>query len=108
MKTYNLQGQGCLVLAIIAIILFSIMTFFGRILFTTPIGIALLIGFGIKYLIDSTKKSRLAKQSQYEFTNDSSQSYSESGSSNTVDNGTFSRDDYVDAEEITDYKEVDK
>lgn len=112
MRTYNIQGQGCLVMAIILTVLFMILTFFGRILFTTPLGIALLIGFGIKYLIDSTRKAKISKQRYQEFTNESGFNYSkseaDSGSTGYNDPSSFSRDDYVNAEEVTDYKEIDK
>lgn len=105
MKVYSSNGNGCLVLVIIMAILVMTLGFFGKILFTTPLGIALIIAFGVKYIIDQRKKSSINESSssftQGEEHNEfSSESYSH-------DENSFDRSDYLDVEEVDDYKEID-
>ena len=102
MKVYQSNGNGCLVLVIIATILVMTLGFFGKILFTTPLGIVLLIGFGVKYILDQRKLS--STNSTFTQGNDHNEFDSESY---TQDDDEFDRSDYLDVEVVDDYKDVD-
>jgi len=105
MKVYGSNGNGCLVLVIITAILVMTVVFFGKILFTTPLGIALLIAFGVKYILDQRKKSSINSSSSSFTQGESHDEFS--SESYTHDENAFDRSEYLDVEEVDDYKNID-
>lgn len=106
MKVYSSNTSGCLVIGIIMAILVITVGFFGKILFTTPLGIALIIAFGVKYMLDQRKKS-VSNSSTSTFTQGQEHDDFSSGSY-TQDEDSFDRSEYLDVEEVNDYREIDK
>ncbi len=104
MKVYTTNGSGCFIIAIIMTLLILVIGFFGRILFTTPLGIALLIGFGVKYLLDHRKRQSFVKSSKVEFSDEDVYSNFNDDSN---DYDSFDRSEYMDVEEVKDYKTID-
>ncbi|MGB3368025.1 MAG: hypothetical protein WBA54_11080 [Acidaminobacteraceae bacterium] len=110
MKVYGSNGNGCLVLVIITAILVMTVGFFGkilfvfgRLLFTTPLGIGILIALGVNYMLKQRKKS----STNSSFTQGTSHDEF-NGESYTDDDNKFDRSDYLDVEEVDDYKNIDK
>lgn len=108
MKVYGANGNGCLVLVVITTILVMTVGFFGKILFTTPLGIVLLIAFGVKYMLDQRKKSSINSSNSSNSSFTQGESHDEfSSESYTHDENTFDRSEYLDVEEVDDYKNID-
>ncbi len=95
MQFYTNGSSGCLILLIIFICIMMVAGWIFKILFTTPLGMILLVFILISYLIKTEKKSNISEQnSNVEFDNQQTKS--------SVKSDFVSRD----AEDVY-YEEVD-
>ncbi len=98
MQFYTDGGTGCLVLIIIAIFLMMIFGFITKMIFTTPLGIILLIYLGIRFLMKNKDNNA---PNMNEFDND------DDFESSTSYNSTDSSEHLSRVAEDVEYEEVD-
>ncbi len=102
MRIYRADNNlGCIFGLIFMFVFFNILFFFGRLLFTTPLGLALVVTFGIWYWYEARRRTRRTGGGMYEFHAEEPQQerenpFEESG------NG-FNRQEAVD---VTHYEDV--
>lgn len=68
MRIYRADnGAGCLIGLLFLMFFFYILIFFSRLLFTTPLGLALVVTFGLWYWFEGKKRARRTGGGMYEF-----------------------------------------
>ncbi len=102
MRIYRADNSfGCLIGLLFIFIFFSILFFFGRLLFTTPLGLALVVTFGFWYWLEKRKRARRTGGGMYEFQGSEKEPDRENP---FEDNGNgFNKQDVV---EVTHYEDV--
>lgn len=105
MRIYRADGgAGCLVGLLFMMVFFYILLFFSRLLFTTPLGIALLVTFAAWYWFEGRRRRRQTGDGAYEFHGTPQEPERDRANPFEVSDGNgFNRDEVVD---VTQYEEV--
>lgn len=68
MRIYRAGNNfGCLFGLIFMVLFFYVLIFFSRLLFTTPLGLAMVVTFGLWYWYENRKRARQTGGGMYEF-----------------------------------------
>lgn len=107
MRIYRTGGNfGCFFGLLFLFFFFYMLVFFSKLLFTTPLGLALLVTFGLWYWFEKRRRDRQTGGGTYEFQNPDPRPEREREYDNPFEekeDGGFNRQDAVD---VTDYEEV--
>lgn len=105
MRIYRAGNNfGCIIGLLFLFVFFNLLVFFGRILFTTPLGLALVVTFGLWYWFESRKRIRRTGNGTYEFQSREPEPERERDNPfEEKENGGFNKQEAVD---VTDYEEV--
>lgn len=107
MRIYRAGNNfGCIIGLMFMVFFFYLLIFFSRLLFTTPLGLALLVTFGLWYWFEGRKRARRTGGGMYEFQGQEPDPGKERESENPFEdkvNEGFNKDEAVD---VTHYEEV--
>lgn len=104
MRIYRADGgAGCLIGLLFLFIFFYILLFFSKLLFTTPLGLALLVTFGAWYWFEGRRRRRQTGDGRYEFQGNSREPEQDRDNPFEEPQGGFDRSEAV---EVTHYEEV--
>lgn len=101
--TYS-NNFGCLILVLIMFFMFSFVSVISRLIFTTPLGIILLISVGVWYVM---KSMQINGKSEPENTDQKEQTYNWQSDSTAEDTGVFDDTELTRDAEDVDFKEID-
>lgn len=102
MRIYRADNSfGCLIGLLFLFMFFSILLFFGKLLFTTPLGLALVVTFGFWYWLEARKRARRTGGGMYEFQGNEKEP--ERDNPFEEDTNGFNKQEAV---EVTQYEEV--
>lgn len=68
MRVYRTNGNmGCIIGLLFLMLFFYTLVFFGRLLLTTPLGLAMVVTFGLWYWFEARSRKRQTHGGAYEF-----------------------------------------
>lgn len=104
MRIYRSNNSfGCIIGLMFMLVFFYVLLFFGKLLFTTPLGLALMVTFGTWYWLEARKRARRTGGGMYEFHENPQEPERERDNPFEENDNGFNKQEAV---EVTHYEDV--